>query len=68
MDFDLFVTALVEQRQDFATQQVDRRDAATETLAGNHRELAFDHIEPTGPFGRIDELEALRQRERFVRR
>src|SRR5690242_4131863 len=63
VNLDCLRTSLIEQRQHFAAKALNRRDSSIQTLARDHRELTFDHIQPTGSLGCIVKLEALRERE-----
>jgi len=43
-------------------------DAAVQTLAAQHADFDLDHVQPTGVFGRVVELQALQEAMRLWRR
>jgi hypothetical protein len=70
--FDMFLVAGMLPGGDFLGQGLLVRDAAIETLAGQHAEFGLGHVEPTAVFGCVvpfepfDEAARLGCGERFV--
>src|SRR6266700_3640603 len=65
-NLDRFVAPLLEQGKHFTAQVLNCRNPPVQTLARNHGELTFNHIQPTRSLGRVVELEALGERECFL--
>ncbi|MCB9134695.1 MAG: ATP-binding protein [Anaerolineales bacterium] len=68
VNFDVLGGAFRHQSQNFAFQRFLRWDAAGEALARQSGKLNFNHIQPTGRFGRVEEFKTLRQRLGFIGR
>jgi len=66
VDFDAFGTPFSEQCERLGAQLLDGWDTPIEIQARDHGKLAFDHVLPTGRFGRVDERKALCQGKRLV--
>jgi transposase-like protein len=68
VDFGLELVAWAFPSGDFLPQGVDRRNAAIQTLAGEHGQLALGHIEPTAMLGGVVKLQLAGDPPGFVRR
>ena len=67
VDFGLELVAWAFPGGDFLAQGVDRRNAAIQTLASEHGQLALGHIEPTAMLGGVVQLELASDPPGFVR-